>query len=224
MKRVNREGPPLLGLVDGRPPLPGIRPAAAAALAADGALLMDLRSHEAFAEGHPSGALGAAFGAKVGYWAGWLLPPDTPIILVAEERAQAAETALQLHRVGLDRVEGWIDGGFASWQAAGLPVSTLDRVPAADLRSRLSSHEAITVLDVRTAREWSAGHIDGSINIPLGELPSRVDELPRDGSVATICEAGYRSSVAASLLAREGFQHIINVAGGMIAYREVEIT
>ena len=65
-------------------------------------------------------------------------------------------------------------------------------------------------------------HIQGSINIPLGELPDRFEELSRDAHVATICEGGYRSSLAASLLAREGYLHVLNVAGGMAAYREQE--
>jgi hydroxyacylglutathione hydrolase len=223
MKRVNRQGPALLGLFDRGRPLPGIRPAAAAALTADGALLLDLRDQATFASGHPAGALNVAFGPKIGYWAGWLLPEDTPIILLADEHGHASEAAVQLLRVGLDRVEGWVEGGFAAWSAAGLPVATFDRLSAADLRATLATHEPVTLLDVRSTKEWSHDHIQGSINIPLGELPDRFEELSRDAHVATICEGGYRSSLAASLLAREGYLHVLNVAGGMAAYREQEI-
>jgi len=223
MKRVNREGPPLLGLLDRRKPLPGIRPMAAAALTADGALILDLRDQATFAEGHPAGALNAAFGPKIGYWSGWLLEEDTPIILLAAEQAQANEAATQLLRVGLDRIEGWIDGGFAAWNAAGLPVASFDRVSAAELRATLAALDAFTLLDVRSVKEWSHDHIPGSVNIPLGELSERLEELPRDRRVATICEAGYRSSLAASLLAREGHPQVVNIAGGMAAYREQEI-
>ncbi len=224
MKRVNQQGAPLLGLFDRAVVVPRIRPAAAAALAADGAMILDLRPHDVFAPGHPAGALNAAFGAKIGYWAGWLVPENTPIILLAEDQAEAKEALVQLLRVGLDRVEGWIDGGFAAWSSAGLPVASFERLQASDLRSQLNERGNITVLDVRTSKEWTADHIAGSINIPLGELPARVGELDRDRRVATICEGGYRSALAASLLAAEGFAQIVNIAGGMSAYRELEIT
>ena len=224
MKRLNREGPPLLGLT-GRPPaLPAMKPAAAAALAADGALLIDLRSNADFAASHPAGALNFAFGPKLGYWAGWILPIDTPIIFIAEDAAHAGQAALQLFRVGLDRVEGFVDGGVTAWRGASLPTATIERISAADLRAAIGRCDPLLIVDVRTPKEWASGHIEGSVNIALGELPARAGELARDAVVTTICEGGYRSSVASSLLAREGIPRVVNVAGGMVAYRELEAT
>src|SRR5258707_761533 len=133
MKQVNKAGPPPMPLNAGRR-LPSIRPAAAAALAADGALILDLRNAAAFAAGHPGGALNLAFGAKVGYWAGWVVPPDAPLVLLADEPAQAQEAALQLLRVGLDRIEGTIAGGFSAWTGAGLPVAQIEQIAAEELR------------------------------------------------------------------------------------------
>jgi len=216
MKHVNQEGPELLGLVNGMRRLPAIRPAAAAALAADGAILIDLRPSDAFAEAHPDGAINLAYGSKVGYWAGWVLPPDAPLLLMGAESAQTPDAAVQLLRVGFDRLEGAIDGGFDAWQAAGLPVASIAQVAPIDVRSGARPFQ---ILDVRTAREWRAGHLPGSINIPVGELPERIAEVSRGTAVATICEGGYRSSLAASLLAREGLADVANVTGGMAAYR-----
>jgi hydroxyacylglutathione hydrolase len=216
MKRVNQQGPDVLGLVNGPRRLPAIRPAAAAALAADGAIVVDLRPADAFAKGHPDGAINLGYGSKVGYWGGWVLPADTPLLLAGGEAAQAQDAAVQLLRVDLDRVEGILDGGFEAWNAAGLPVAAIPQMPPDDLKS---SGAALQILDVRTPREWRAGHLPGSINIPVGELPSRIGELPVDVPIATICEGGYRSSLAASLLARDGVPQVVNVAGGMAAYR-----
>lgn len=216
MKRVNQDGPELLGLASGTRRLPAIRAAAAAALAADGAILVDLRPAGAFATAHPDGAINLGHGNKVGYWAGWVLPPDVPLLLVADEAADAKDAAVQLLRVGFDRIEGFVDGGFDAWQAAGLPTAAIAQVDPDDLRS---GGRPFQILDVRTAREWRAGHLSGSINIPVGELPARMGELPADAAIATICEGGYRSSLAASLLAREGAGEIVNVVGGMAAYR-----
>ena len=216
MKRVNKAGAPL---VDPSRKLPALRPAAAAALAADGALILDLRPAQAFAAGHPYGAINIGYGAKVGYWAGWVVPPDLPLILLADEPAQAQEAAVQLLRVGLDRVEGAIAGGFDAWVGASLPVAEIPQITAHDLRAAIDRGEPMHVVDVRTPAEFRGGHVDHAVNIPAGEIPARAGELPRDAPIVTICEGGYRSSLAASLLAQEGIAPLANVTGGMAAYR-----
>jgi hydroxyacylglutathione hydrolase len=224
MKRVNQAGPALFDLTRGERKVPAIKPAAAAALTADGALLIDLRSAEAFAAAHPYGGINLGFGSKVGYWGGWVLPPDQPMVLLADEPAQAQEAATQLLRVGLDRVEGYVAGGFDAWRDASLPVAALDVISAAELKSAIADNETFTLIDVRTPKEWRAGHIDGAVNIPLGELPARLADVPRDARILVLCEAGYRSSVAASILASEGINPLVNVSGGMTAYRALEAT
>ena len=81
------------------------------------------------------------------------------------------------------------------------------------------------LVDVRTPREYASGHVSGAINIPVGEIPARAGELRRDVAIATVCEGGYRSVLAASLLAREGITNLANVTGGMAAYRALrEVT
>lgn len=219
MKRINKEGPPQ---VDPARKLPALRPGAAAALAADGALVIDLRTGARFAEAHPDGALNIGHGTKVGYWAGWVVPADAPLILLADEAAQAQDAALQLHRIGLDRIEGTIAGGFEAWAAAGLPTAQIEQMSVAELQDEVARGADITVVDVRTPHEWQSGHVDGAINVPAGEVPARAAELPRDGMIATICEGGYRSSLAASLFAQEGFPHVTNVVGGMTAFRALK--
>jgi hydroxyacylglutathione hydrolase len=118
-------------------------------------------------------------------------------------------------------VDGTI-AGFDAWIGASLPVAQIERMSVAQLRSAVEQLEPLRIVDVRSAREWGAGHVDGAINVPVGELPARMRELEGEGRIATICEGGYRSSLAASLLAHEGFQRPINVVGGMTAYRALE--
>jgi len=215
----------VLGLVDGEIRVPSLRAAAAAALAADGAIVIDLRHADAFAAGHPAGALNIGYGTKIGYWAGWVVPDGTPIILLAGEPAHAREAAVQLLRVGLDRIEGTIAGGYEAWTADGLPVAALDRMSAAELRASGAPHmRDIRIIDVRTPHEWRDGRVEGSINIPVGDIPLRAREFIDGTPVVTICEGGYRSSLAASLLAHEGVPHVLNLAGGMAAYRMLERT
>ncbi|MGH9410251.1 MAG: MBL fold metallo-hydrolase [Vicinamibacterales bacterium] len=223
MKRVNSEGPDILDLANATPRVPEIAPAAAAALAADGAIVLDLRPGAEFASGHPDGALNFAYGSKVGYWAGFVLAPGGPLLLLSDDRAQAQDAYVQLLRVGLDAVTGSIAGGIAAWTRAGLPVAEQPRMSADDLRRAMAQGERWHVIDVRTPTEWRGGHIDGSINVPVGGLPSHLGALP-DGPLAVICEGGYRSALAASLLAHEGVPDVVNVADGMAAFRSAEAT
>ena len=219
MKRVNADGPALLAETWAARPLPSIQASAAAALAADGAWIIDLRDGDNYAAGHPYGAISIAFGAKVGFWGGWVIPPDVPLILLADDPAHAREAGLQLLRVGLDRVVGTIEGGAAAWMRAGLPVATLEQVSAVELRDAVERGDRMQLVDVRTPREYASGHLAGAINIPVGEIPSRAGEVRGDVAVATVCEGGYRSVLAASILAREGISNLANVTGGMAAYR-----
>jgi hydroxyacylglutathione hydrolase len=225
MKRVNKEGPALLGLDDGAARVPSIRPAAAAALAADGAVIVDMRPAAAFAEGHPDGAINLGFGSKMGYWGGWVLPDAQPLLLLADDPAQAREAAVQLRRVGLDRIEGAIAGGYEAWSGSSLPIARLDLMTVVELRDAIDRGTPMVIIDVRTPREWRSGHIDGAVNVPVGDIPARARELTAGhGLVATICEGGYRSSLAASLLAQEGGSTLVNLTGGMAAFRAMEST
>ena len=124
----------------------------------------------------------------------------------------------------MSRVEGQIEGGFDAWRDAGLPLASIPLTTVQGLHAGLTEANAPLVIDVRTAKEWRGGHIDGALHIPLGELAARASEIPPDRTAATICEAGYRSSLAASVLAHAGVHRIVNVTGGMAAWRALEPT
>ena len=222
MKKINQEGPPLLGLVNGYRGPAAMSPTGAASAIKSGALLLDLRGASAFAERHPLGALNLAYGTKVGYWAGWVLPADVRVVLLAADDRQATDAARQLMRVGVSRIDGYISGGMDAWASAGLPTGSYAILSVEELRAASARGESPLVVDVRTDREWKAGHIDGALHIPLGDLSKRASEIPRDRAVATMCEGGYRSALAASLLARAGVDQVANVTGGMAAWRQLQ--
>jgi hydroxyacylglutathione hydrolase len=224
MKRVNKAGPPLLGLSHGVPPPVPLAAREAFAIARDGGIILDVRGAGAFAAGHPAGALNIGFGARVAYWAGWLVRPDERIVLVTDDDRQALEVRRQLVRVGLDEVAGVVAGGFEAWRTEGLPVARVDQIPPRELEERRAGGQRLTIVDVRSPQEWESGHVEGSINIPVGELGARAASLPSGVPVATICEGGFRSSLGASVLARSGIRSVVNVAGGMTAYRAGELT
>ena len=224
MKKLNQEGPPLLGMVNGYRGPAAISPGSAATAIRNGALMIDLRGASAFATVHPLGALNLAFGTKIGYWAGYVLPNDARVVLLAGDQREATEAARQLIRIGVSRIDGYINGGFDAWRDAGLPTASYPLTNVQDLHRDLAGAHPPIVVDVRTVREYKAGHIDGAIHIPLGELGKRASELPRDRTIATICEGGYRSSLAASVLSRVGVDRLVNVTGGMSAWRALQPT
>lgn len=123
LRRMNRDGPPLLGLAGGYRGPAAISPGSAAmALRARG-IMIDLREHVAFEQGHARGAINLRPGPDLGCLAARLLPHDPRIVLLASDGRQAARAARHLLRVGVSRIDGYVNGGFAAWSAAGLPVS-----------------------------------------------------------------------------------------------------
>lgn len=221
MKKLNQDGPPLLGMVNGYRGPAAISASATAAAIKNGALLIDLRNAQAFAERHPLGALNLAYGTKVGYWGGFVLPSDARVVLLAGDERQARDAARQLLRIGVSRIDGYLSGGMHAWDAAALPTAGMGLTTVQGLQSAMVGGTAPLIVDVRTTREWKAGHIDGAVHIPLGELSARSAEIPRSRPVATICEAGYRSALAASVLARAGVDEVTSVTGGMAAWRQL---
>jgi hydroxyacylglutathione hydrolase len=217
MKRLNCAGPPLLDLARGYRGVASIDLNRAAGAVHAGAVPIDLCDDDAVCGEHIATALRIAFGPKIGYWAGWVLPERSRIVLLTPDPSRAAEAGRQLLRVGFDSIEGYVASPATAWQAAGFPVSRVTQISVGELRERGS---AVTLMDVRSEREWNAGHVPGAIHIPIGDVNARAGDLSKDTPIATICEGGYRSMLAASILMRAGFSNVVNVAGGMAAYRK----
>lgn len=181
---------------------------------AQGALLVDARTNDQFDEAHIPGAISASaydtgFGTKVAQ----IVPPDVEVIVVAASDGYELGAAELLASVGL-RVRGFLAGGMTAWRSEGRQVSRIEQIDPDDLAARLDAGESVTVLDVRNAREFAAGHIPGSVHIPYGELADRLDEIPDGGPVAAVCSGGKRSGLAASILQREGYARVIHVGKG----------
>ncbi|MCA9319464.1 MAG: MBL fold metallo-hydrolase [Planctomycetes bacterium] len=183
------------------------------------AQVVDARAAAAFAESHLSGSLNLGLGGSYATWAGTLLDPQRPIVLIAES-GHEVEAAMRLGRIGFDRVAGFLDGGGDELDKHPEHLKRLPRISSAQLRGRLESAAAPTVLDVRTPGEWQGQRIAGSINVPLNELPDRLDEVPREGALIVMCRTGYRSSAAASLLQAAGYDNLHDLVGGIVAWSE----
>lgn len=217
MKRINSEGPRLLGELPGKCP---IAPAEfQQCIEREGAVVIDLRPPDAFGGSHIPGSLNIGLGPSFVVWAAWMVPCDRPILLAGDE-ATAPEPALRaLVQVGLDDIRGYLKGGIRAWIDSGGEQASIGQISVVELGERL--RRGAEIVDVRSAAEWAAGHIEGARHIPGGDLPERLAELPRDATLHLVCATGYRSSVAASVLRRRGFQNVANVAGGVNAWRQL---
>lgn len=183
-----------------------------------GALVLDARSPEAFGGGHLPGALNVALGSAFATWAGTVLPEGADVLLVLNQPEDLPEVTWQLIRIGYPAPQGWLRGGMTAWRTAARSVESTPQITVHELKQRLDRGE-ISLLDVRQPDEWHAGHAPGAGYITGAELPDRLDEVPHTRPVAVTCGSGFRSSVAASLLAHHGHSDVLNVTGGMTAWK-----
>jgi hydroxyacylglutathione hydrolase len=217
MKRINREGPEIL---NGFPQPQRMEPDALAGVLESGAMVVDTRAADAFAQRHVPGTINIPLNRSFSTWAGSLVPFGQPFYLIAADDAGAAtpEAVRDLAMIGLDRVAGWFGtDAVATWTGAGGTMQSVPQITAEELRARMDAGE-VEVIDVRGRAEWDAGHLPNVPNIPLGSLPDRLDEVPRGKTVVLQCQGGARSAIAASVLQARGIGDVVNLAGGYQAW------
>ena len=176
MKKVNAKGAFSVAELPGKVAL---TPASVAVLMADESVtLIDLRRPEAFGGAHIPGALNIGAGQNLSLWAGWMLDPEQRLVLISDTGDD--ETSRRaLIRVGLDRIEGFLQKGMPAWIDAGLEFTRTAQLSTKEVAERKRDTQ---VLDVRSDKEWSTGHIEDAHHIPLGELKKRMKELERDSA------------------------------------------
>ncbi len=183
-------------------------------LAERGAQVLDARTSLDFAGAHLREAINIGLDGSYATWAGTLLDHERPILIVVEPGWEQ-EAAIRLGRIGFDDVAGYLEGGMLALDARPDLIARIERITAATLQEQLGEPDPPLVLDVRAAAEREETSIEGSINIPLGRLPERLGELPRERPIVVHCSSGYRSSTAASILVRNGFERVFDLVGGL---------
>jgi hydroxyacylglutathione hydrolase len=211
---LNTKERPTLEQALGQLPLPL---GEALARVTEGAQLLDTREPADFAGAHVAGSLNIGLSGSYATWAGTILARERPIVIVADP-GREHEAAMRLGRIGFDNVAGHVEGGMQALDARPDMVTRTERITAATLAEQLGAPSRPVVLDVRSEHEWHAERIDGSLNIPLGQLAERLDDVPRDRPLVVHCATGYRSSIAASLLRRHGLEQIADLVGGIGAW------
>ena len=211
----------------GTPKAKALTPADVESLMKDGHYLVDARSSAAWGAGHVQGSLNVQMSSsEFEQRVGWVVPDDSPIILLTDKDEQAQTCIYNMGFIGLDQfVVGFLEGGLDAWMNSGRKVHTTPQMDVFTLNDRLSTN-GLRVLDAREQDEWDDGHIDGAVVMPYTQLapqlgkPPRFDELglDKDASIAVTCASGTRSSTAIGLMLREGYTSLYNVTGGMEAW------
>lgn len=211
---INRRGPALIRS------LPEVRPLPPSEFREradrEDTVVLSVRDYATFGGVHVPGSYHVDLAMNFSTYAGWVIPPETEILLVADSPAEAREAVVRLRRVGLDRTAGYLVGGTHAWAIAGFPTDRVPQLSPSEVRAMIE--DGALLVDVRFPDEFEEAHVEGAVNIPALDLRTRHGELPADRPLVVMCRTGQRSSLACSLLKRAGFSLVHNAAGGYSGY------
>jgi glyoxylase-like metal-dependent hydrolase (beta-lactamase superfamily II)/rhodanese-related sulfurtransferase len=204
----------------------GLTPLSIAAfkkLVADDAIIVDTRHADVFTQGFVPGSIFIGLEGRFAEWAGALLPFDKPMVLVTES-GKEEETVIRLSRVGFDKMQGYLKGGYAAWTKAGEKTDMIIDVEADELAMDIPHDPNLVVIDVRREAEYAGGHVKDALNIPLNDMTdiALIADFEEKQNLYVHCAGGYRSVIAASLIKRQGFHNLRNVIGGWANIKEQE--
>jgi hydroxyacylglutathione hydrolase len=191
-------------------------------LQADGAQILDTRDAAEFASAHLVGSINIGLVGQYATWAGTMLDRKHPIVIIADP-GRENESAVRLGRIGFDHVAGYLKGGLHSLESRPELVAFTERLGGQFAAELLSSSQPPLAIDVRAPRERDQKYIAGSLGIPLNHLTENLDKLPKDRPLLVYCAGGYRSSIAASLLQRSGFDSVGEIAGGIAGWEAANL-
>jgi glyoxylase-like metal-dependent hydrolase (beta-lactamase superfamily II)/rhodanese-related sulfurtransferase len=184
-------------------------------LQSEGAQLVDTRDAADFAGAHLNGSINIPVDGKYATWAGTMLNKESPIVVIADEE-RVSESIMRLGRIGFDHVAGYLKDGLDALRDHEDVLRQTQRITAPAVQQLADP----TIIDVRNEQEWQAGHLEGSVNIPLRQLAARIDEVPDQGDVVVHCQGGYRSTIATSLLQKQGRTNAFDLVGGYQAWKQ----
>ena len=213
MKRVNKEGPAILG--DAK--LPPSTPIGDLESAMSAATVIDLSPASQFAAGHVPGTLNIP-AAQLGSWAGWIVDYARPVYLIANPN-QLPEASRVLRKIGLDDIRAYFNA--TEVREAGFATESYRTATPEEIKSRIESGE-VRLIDVRTDSEWNEGRIPQAEHRFLGRLANNLADLDSDRTIVTQCLGGGRSAIAASILQAAGRQ-VINMTGGFSAWKAANL-
>lgn len=202
MKRDNKKGPEVLGEIP-QPKNTTVEQIIGQVRISQ-SVILDTRNRYEFMDGHIEGSLLSPLNKAFNTVAGSYIKENEQIFLIIEEE-KVGEAALDLIRIGLDNIAGYVTPDqLKEFGEKGGELFTTETIDFKKTEEYLNAGEAY-LLDVRKQSEFEEGHIPGAFNIAHTRLLDRIDEVPKDKPVMVSCRTGARSAVASALLEREDF-------------------
>lgn len=189
----------------------------------EGALMLDTRSPQAFAEGFIPNSVFIGIDGSFAPWVGTLIPDLKQKIVIISEAGREEEVVTRLARVGYDFTLGYLEGGFEAWKRAGKEVDQIESISAQELEKRYQKNPALAIVDVRKPSEYEAEHVKSALNYPLDFINEYMQELDREQAYHLHCAGGYRSVIMASILRARGYEQLTNVEGGFAAMKDTDL-
>ncbi|NOT52812.1 MAG: MBL fold metallo-hydrolase [Chitinophagaceae bacterium] len=192
-------------------------------LITDDTIILDTRKATVFTQGFVPGSISIGLEGRFAEWAGSILSFNAPMLLVTDP-GKEKETIVRLARVGFDKVEGYLNGGYDTWVNAGGKIDMIIDVEADELMMDIPHDQNLVVLDIRRTTEYADGHLKDAVNIPLDSMtdPGSIANIEEEQNLYVHCAGGYRSVIAASLLKKQGIHNLRNVLGGWGKIKEQE--
>ncbi len=185
------------------------------------ALVLDTRHKLAFGGSHIPKAWNIGAAGHLSIWAGWMLEPDQPLLLVLDSDSKLSEFVTHLGRTGFEQFAGYLSGGMSRWQTAGSRLQALPQLHVTTA-AKESKRGTLTLLDVRSPQEWKKGHAPGARHMFLADLPAKLGELSKEKRIAVYCDSGYRASIGLSVLQAHGFE-VANIPGSWQAWKACDL-
>lgn len=173
--------------------------------------IIDTRPPEAYAKGFLSRTLNIENNNSFPTWMGWYMDYDKPFALIAEPD-ELEDLSRKLMRIGLDNAFGYISPSELK-ETSDLSFNNEAPIDKEEVKEKVVNQNA-QIIDVRGASEYKKGHIDGAVNLYVGKLNEKLDQVSKDRPVIVHCLSGSRSAIAYSLLKSNGFENVYNYSGG----------
>jgi len=180
-------------------------------------LVLDIRNELDFAAAHIPNSI-SIWQEGLASFAGWFIPYDKDLLLMTA--GNYPEEAINiLRRLGYDRIKGYLKGGMLKWHMSGKKSSYIKTIRVQKLCTLIDQSRDYWLLDIRGEEEIAeSGKIKNAHNIHITQLPDNLDKIPTEQPVYIFCGSGLRSTTAASLLLREGFENIHVILGGLAGW------
>lgn len=186
---------------------------------ATGALILDTRDPAVFAKGFIPNAINIGIDGNFAPWVGALIPDIKQELLLITEAGREEEVITRLARVGYDHTIGYLKGGFAAWEQAGLETDRITSITPEELAIRLKTDRQAALLDVRKISEYQSEHVINVMNTPLDYINFNMVQLDKNKTYYVHCAGGYRSMIFISVLRARGFDNLVDVQGGFKALK-----